>query len=243
MSITAVSLYRDTKNFFHHQLATIILMALVTSFITVLIGHVLLLATDPLLIPDLKNKGGNLFETLQNMSPDQQRILLRISAASIIATLTGHVLLLGGMLCLIPAASAGKNLSALTAMGSAIPLLPRLLLLIFSMTLIIQLGFIGYIVPGIILSILLSLSPVILTTEKSGVIAAMRSSFRLAKKNIRLVAPAVSVWLLIKLLISLLAVKSTFLPATATAVIFTAVSHLASAVLIIFLSRLYMLLR
>jgi len=41
MSITAASLYRDTGNFFRHQLVTIVLMAMLTSLISVMIGQAL----------------------------------------------------------------------------------------------------------------------------------------------------------------------------------------------------------
>ena len=48
MSITASSLYRDTGNFLRHQLVTIVLMALLTSFITVIVGHALTPGEDQL---------------------------------------------------------------------------------------------------------------------------------------------------------------------------------------------------
>ncbi|WP_338556215.1 YciC family protein [Erwinia sp. E_sp_B04_7] len=245
MSFTAGSLYRDTGNFFRHQLVTIILLALLTSFITVLIGHALTPDADQLSILTEGDSGAgmSLFEMVQNMSPDQQRVLLRASAAGTFASLVGNTLLLGGMLSLIPMVSAGQRVSALRAIGQSAPFLPRLLLLVFIMTLVIQLGFMVLVVPGVVLTVLLALAPVIQATEKVGVVAAMRTSIRLVWSQMKVVAPAVAVWLLAKILVLLLATSVTVLPANVASVVLNALSNLVSAILIIYLYRLYMLLR
>ncbi|WP_455915535.1 YciC family protein [Pantoea agglomerans] len=245
MSFTAGSLYRDTGNFFRHQLVTIILMALLTSFITVLIGHALTPGADQLsILTDGDNGSGmSLIEMVQNMSPDQQRVLLKASAAGTFASLVGNTLLLGGMLSLLPMVSAGQRVSALRAIGASAPTLPRLLLLVFLMTLIIQLGFMALVVPGLILAVVLSLAPVILSTEKVGIFTAMRTSTRLVWSQMKVVAPAIAVWLLAKVVVLFLASSLTILPANVASVLLNALSNLVSAILIIYLYRLYMLLR
>lgn len=245
MSFTAGSLYRDTGNFFRHQLVTIILVALLTSFITVLIGHALTPGADQLsILTDGDNGSGmSLIEMVQNMSPDQQRVLLKASAAGTFASLVGNTLLLGGMLSLLPMVSAGQRVSALRAIGASAPTLPRLLLLVFLMTLIIQLGFMALVVPGLILAVVLSLAPVILSTEKVGIFAAMRTSTRLVWSQMKVVAPAIAVWLLAKVVVLFLASSLTILPANVASVLLNALSNLVSAILIIYLYRLYMLLR
>ncbi|OON41224.1 hypothetical protein BTJ39_04445 [Izhakiella australiensis] len=248
MSITASSLYRDSGNFFRHQLVTIFLMALLTAFISVMIGHALTPGADQLSqLPQNGFSSTNLMDMVRNLSPEQQRILLRASFAGTLASLVGNTLLMGGMLTLIPLVSAGQRTSALRAIGLSAPLLPRLLILSFLMTLVIQLGFLFVVVPGVILAVLLSLAPVILGAGQHGIFASIRQSVNLAWHNMRLVTPAVLFWLLAKML--LLLVITRLLPElaenyyTLLSVVANGVSNLISALLIIYLCRLYMLLR
>ncbi|PLV61759.1 YciC family protein [Erwinia sp. B116] len=245
MSITAASLYRDTGNFFRHQLVTIVLMAMLTSLISVMIGQALTPGADQMAILSQGDAGSaaTLMEMVQNMSPEQQQVLLRASAAGTFAALIGNALLLGGMLSLIPLVSGGQRISALRAIGASAPMLPRLLLLTFLMTLVIQLGFMVLVLPGIILAVLLALSPMIMVNEKIGVFAAMRASLRLVWGHVRLVAPAVLLWIVAKLILMLLASSLTILPANVASVVLNGLSNVVSALLIIYLSRLTMLLR
>ncbi|BAN96379.1 hypothetical protein E05_16130 [Plautia stali symbiont] len=244
MSITASSLYRDTGNFLRHQLVTIVLMALLTSFITVIVSHALTPGEDQLsLLSQTDSSASSLFEIVQNMSPDQQRILLRASAAGTFAALIGNTLLLGGMLCLLPMVSSGQRVSALRAIGASAPLLPKLLVQTFLITLLVQLGFMVLMVPGVILAIMLSLAPVMLASEKMGIFSAMRASMRLVWKNIKVIAPAIILWLLAKIALMFFFSSLTVLPANIASVVLNALGNLVSAILIIYLYRLYMLLR
>ena len=121
--------------------------------------------------------------------------------------------------------------------------LPRLLLLIFLTTLLVQLGLLLIIVPGILLAIAFSLAPVIATSDNLGAIKSMRLSARLAFANLRLLAPAVLFWLLAKAAVLLLATQFTLVSSLVAAILLNGLSNLISALLLIYLYRLYMLLR
>lgn len=247
MPITARTLYRDSFNFFRHQISTLCLLALLTAFISVILNQAFTPGADDLSIlasaDGTLTSGMGLQEMVQQMTPEQQMVLLKVSAAASFSALIGNVLLLGGMLALIPLVSQGQRLSALRAIGTSAPMLPRLLLLMFLCTLMVQLGITAFIVPGIVLAVGLALSPMIMSQEKVGVIRAIRSSFRLSFANVRLISPAIMLWLAAKLALLLLVGVLSALHPTVGMVIMGALSNLVSAMLIIYLSRLYMLVR
>ncbi len=249
MPIMASTLYRDMLNFTRNQLVSIVLLALLTALISVSLGHALSPDTEQLLV--LNGEGTEITDTanmslqelVQQMTPEQQRVLLRASAAGTFAGLVGNVILAGALLTMIRLVSDRQPISVLRAVGLSAPILPRLLLLIFITTLLVQLGLLLVVVPGILVAIALSLAPVIAVSENLGVFKSMRLSSKLAFANIRLITPAVLVWLLAKAAVLLLAAQFTQVSSLVAAVLLNGLSNIISALLLIYLYRLYMLLR
>lgn len=249
MPITANTLYRDSFNFLRNQIAAILLLALLTAFITVMLNQTFMPASEQLSIlsipeNDITSSGNlSISEIVSQMTPEQQMVLLRVSAVATFSALVGNVLLVGGLLTLIAMVSQGRRVSALQAIGLSLPILPRLLVLMFISTLVIQLGLTFFIVPGVAIAIALSLSPIIATNERMGIFAAMKASAQLAFANVRLIVPAMMLWIAVKLLLLFLISRFTVLPPTIATIVLSTLSNLASALLLVYLFRLYMLLR
>ncbi|MEI7365811.1 YciC family protein, partial [Pectobacterium parmentieri] len=104
MPITANALYRDAMNFTRNQFISILMMSLLTAFITVIMNNVFLPSVDELQIllhsinddfPASAKLG--LMDLVQQLTPEQKNVLLKISAADIFSTLVGNSLLVGGV--------------------------------------------------------------------------------------------------------------------------------------------------
>ncbi|MDW5498456.1 YciC family protein [Pseudomonas lundensis] len=249
MPITANTLYRDSFNFFRNQLTSILMLALLTAFISVLLNQAFSPDVEQLKILSATegdfaaSAGMGIQEIIQQMTPEQQMVLLKVSAAATFSALVGNVLLVGGMLTLIHLVSQGQRISALRAIGASAPQLPRLLLLLFICTLLIQLGLTLFVVPGVLMAIAFSLAPVITATDNKGVFASIKLSCKLAFANARVIVPAMMLWLAAKLLVLFLVSHLSVLTPNVASVVLTALSNLVSALLLIYLFRLYMLLR
>lgn len=249
MPITANVLYRDSFNFFRNQLANIISLALLSAGVSVLLNQIF--GTDAEIFKILNAvKGG--FSTsastdiqtfIHQMTPEQQLILLKATAAATFSALVGNTLLISWVLTLLCLVSQKGRGSALHAIGSSAPAFPRLMLLLFICSVIIQLGLRMLVVPGIIMAIAFSLASIITTTDKKGVFASIRLSSRLAYSHAWVIAPAIVLWLLSKLILFCVFSYLQLLAPYAANLSVTALNNLISSFFLIYLFRLYSLLR
>ncbi len=82
-----------------------------------------------------------------------------------------------------------------------------------------------------------------MVADKSGVFHAIKLSARLAYDNLRITASAIVTWMLTKIVILLLVSLLPISSPTVMAVVLNGLGNLISAILLIYLFRLYMLLR
>lgn len=248
MPIMARTLYRDMLNFFRNHFVNIILLVLLTALINVMLGHALSPGREQLMFLFDSTEIGNtasmsLSQIIEQLSGDQQRILLKASAAATFAGLVSNMVLSSGLLTMIRLISDHQPISVFRAIGLSAPILLRLFFLIFLSTFLVQLGLLLLVVPGVLLLLAFSLAPIIATRDNLGAIKSMRLSAKMAYANIRLIAPAMLFWLLAKATVLLLATKITIVSTLLVEILLNGLSNLISTLLLIYLYRLYMLLR
>ncbi|MBT0723015.1 UPF0259 family protein [Rosenbergiella sp. S61] len=238
MSLTAKPFYRDAAQHFTQHFKPLILISLLSAFVTVLLLKTFLPSTDPL--GDFLQSGQStesLFGLLQDMSEDQRSVLMHISAVMTFSALIGNTLLVGGVLKYLSATAQGQATSAIRAIGASAPVWPRLLIQTFLLTTIVQLGFYVLIVPGIVLMVLFSLSPVLLLEKDRGLLKTMKQSVPLVWKNIRLIAPAVIAWFVVRIALTFLFGSFGLMPNSLILLVSNVLAHLTSALLLIYLYR------
>ncbi|VAX76820.1 UPF0259 membrane protein YciC [Serratia symbiotica] len=249
MPITANVLYRDSLNFFRNQLTSILMLVMLTASISLLLNQIL--GTDSEILKILNATNGDfatspsmgIQEFIRKMRPEQQIMLLKATVAAAFSALVGKALLIGGVLTLLRLISQGQDTSAIRALVISIPVLPRLMLLLFICSLLIQLGLRLLVVPGVIMAIAFSLSSIITTTDKQGVFDSIKLSCRLAFFNVRVIVPAMLLWVVAKLLLFFMFGHLAPLMPNAARWGVAALGNLVSALLLIYLFRLYILLR
>lgn len=246
MPITANILYRESFNFFKNQLYNILFLALLSAFITVILNQMFLIDVEQfnrITIRDFTTSSEiGIKELVNMMTPEQQIMLLKILIVTTISTLVGNILLIGSTLTLITLVSKGNYFSLWRVIYIALPILPRLGCLTFFCMLLVQFGFALFIVPGFIIALSVSLSPIMIMSKKISIFDAIKSSAILAFSNIRLIVPAMILWFSAKLLILIILSKVIlYLPVVADIILHT-LNNLISISLLIYLFRLHMLL-
>ncbi|OTA15155.1 membrane protein [Xenorhabdus vietnamensis] len=242
MPITANTLYRDSINFLKNQLLSIVTLSALAALVTTLLGHLLMPNGEQLkLLEEIQNivrESGNtgIQHFVAKLTPDEQLILIRTMFGILFTGIFGNTLLTASMLVLINAVSNGQKTNAIHASILSMTLLPKMFLLILICNLLVQIGYALMLLPGILFSIAFALAPIFLFEKGKNVFSSMQNSWRLAFGNLRLLIPAVLLWLATKLILALVAAKM-------PNILLSVLDNLLSSLLLIYLFRLYMLIK
>ncbi|MBK4764909.1 MAG: hypothetical protein FT671_00830 [Pantoea sp. Brub] len=244
MSITANLLYREAKNFFQNRILIFIIISLLTSVVTMLLYYIFALPISEKIIIFNKQqlKDSSLFEIIKNMSMQDKSLMLRFFIINTSIELINCSILYSIILNLIPVVVSKKNFLSFYNINQCILSFPKMFLLNFLANILIQLGFIILFIPGILFTILFSMSPIFLVNDKSGIIKSLINSNFLVFKNIKLIIPVIIISLISKIILLLFFTISIHIPSYITLLLFTTLNNLISSFLIVYLYRLYMLL-
>lgn len=247
MRIRVNVLYRDMINFLLNNFFSIILLSLLSSIAVVTISHLLSPGKEQLIIINdssfnSDSSGISIVQSMKNTSLQQKKMLLCSASASAISSLIGDILLTGSLLTIIHLSSNHQYIKVLRVFSLSALLMPRLLFLTLLTTILIELGVFFFIVPGILMILAFSLSPIIISQENIGIFKSIYLSTNIAFSNVRIIGSAILPWILSKFLIVLISIQYFSTHTLITEVFFSTLSNLISSMLLIYLFRFYMLL-
>ncbi|XBC38418.1 MAG: YciC family protein [Buchnera aphidicola (Floraphis choui)] len=245
MHITTNSLYCDTISFFKKKWLIILIITFFSSSITSILDNIFALHLNILTIfYEFKtNHYHSLFDFIQTLTPDQQRQLLLFSIIKLCSSLIGNTFLISILTIFIQFTSLKKENFFLELKRTNPYLFMSVFLLILINTIVIQLGLVLLIVPGIIFFILLSLSPIILIINNTTITKSIIDSIQITLNNFKVVSPAIIIWIFLKLIILMLLSDINIISESISFFLLSIIINLISSILIIYLFRFHMLSR
>ncbi|PPI86776.1 YciC family protein [Candidatus Pantoea edessiphila] len=243
MQITVNSLYRETKTFFRYQIMTFVLTALLAAFITTIFIYCIGEYDSSLNVINNNNMQDNYLSTITN-EENLNRINKIITTVMILnlLELINNTILIGSVLYLISNLCKKNQINTSVAIQELISFIPRLMILIFIINLMIQIGFALLFFPGFIVITLCSMSPIILVRDKKSIFSSIKSSSKIVRDNLKIIIPAIIIWIMSKILCMMFFSIFSFLQSHLVSFIFMFINNLIFMFLITYLSRFHMLL-
>ncbi|URJ23755.1 YciC family protein [Blochmannia endosymbiont of Camponotus sp.] len=241
-----IKVSQDVLCFIRNYYINITTLIFATTLMQASLDYILLPKTEDLIfMHNFINR--SLQDIIKELSSDQQYILLKLSAANSISKLLSSTFLFGSILTMLHVLSTtdknNQSFNIINIIKSAIPMFPKLLLLIFYTTLCIQLGLMIAIVPGILLTIIISLTPIIITTNNISIMEAIRLSIKVSYRNIYLTTPPILLWFLMKTIFILIYIHYFHSWIFIVKILINSTNNILSVIILIYLYRLYMIIR
>ncbi|HCH50191.1 MAG TPA: hypothetical protein DEV59_05840 [Proteus sp.] len=246
MPTTASTIYRDSLNFYKNELRSLVtlsaFLAAILAVITSLVGpntQEYQLMID--FIADFqKTKLASASPAeLEAMSNSVVGVAKKVLVLYSFETLLQSILVLT-LLIFVMGLSSGHNPTIGQSFSSGLPRLPKMFLLIVLCSILISAGFMVMIIPGIILLIGFAMAPVILIRQNS-LGNAIRLGWKIGFSESRLLIPALGIWILLQFGIGFLTNITMQLPDFVHNFLYYLLKNMASAWVIIYLFRLFML--
>ncbi|QIE01993.1 YciC family protein [Buchnera aphidicola] len=244
MRITVRELYHDTYYFFSKQIKMIIFISISVTFLNIFLE--MLFQPDMHISSIIENNhfinANSLLELINNMNIYEKHQLLKYSIVKIMIFLASKTILTSSIITLILFLSNMIKDSIISLIYSFLSFLPSLFMLNFLTVIIIQLGLMLFVVPGVLLSIILPLSPIILSFKHGGLISSIRTSMYLSWKHIKIIGPGVLFWIFGKFFITILFLSYMHVMNKNIILFMLNISiNIIFSILIIYLFRFYMI--
>ncbi|WP_075431889.1 YciC family protein [Buchnera aphidicola] len=190
----------DSYLFFKKQIINIIILSALCAFFTIIIQYMIgpNLNEISILYETFFLKKYTFFQILHKITNEQKKIILHIFCVKTLSLLINHTALYTAIIFLIKSIISKKQKNLYHIIKKSIHYLPIVLPLIFLKFFITEVGFIFFKIPGIILSILLPLSPVLLLIENQNILSSLKNSILISWENIYVIIFPILVWNFLK---------------------------------------------
>ncbi len=245
MSVTANLLISDSFNFFKNQLIDLFILSFISATITIILYYSLVPINDMLTIVKtigIQSNLTSLIKWINQLSNEEKNIIMKISLFSLTTIFIGLILLVSSVITYLLELSIGNKINAFQAFILSLNILPNMFILSIICTIIIYFGFILFILPGIILAIGSSLSPIILITIKNiSPLKAICQSWKITFRYWWLILSILLFWLSSQMFLTIFLGQFRFLPGLVNNIISFTVNNLITSFTLIYFFRLYML--
>ncbi|WDI79141.1 YciC family protein [Candidatus Purcelliella pentastirinorum] len=245
MNINIKKISKNTIFFYKKQFIKILLISIIAAFITIIINNTLITKIEFLqnLINqyEIFNIKQNLIELILKMTKEEKKTFIQLCIVITCSHLIGNTFLNVSLINIINNILKNKKNNIQKLICKILNDFPKSLILTTIINIITEIGMIIFIVPGIIISSILSLSQIILIIEKKKIINSIKQSILLANKNIKIITFGISLIFIIKIIIFILSTKIIFFSKSINLITIQTINNLISSIQIIYIYRYYTL--
>lgn len=233
-------LYLDTWYYIRFNYVYIIKIIIIITSVQVGLDHFFLLKKSELIFIN-NDSNISINDLFNQLSENQRYTLIKIFIISNIFKIFINTTLCISILTMLQLTTnnANYNFNSSNLIKKSVLFFPKLLLLIFYNTLFIQLGLLLALIPGVIVAILTSLSPIVIINDNTAIIKAIQNSVKISIVHIHLIAPAILLWFLIKIIIAIIWIQCVGQWIFFIKTLLNGIDYLVSIILLIYLYHLY----
>lgn len=121
-----------------------------------------------------------LFSLIRGVSPRRRRVLLRTSTTSAFSKLVNGTVLTKNMVLVVRLISTNREIDTLQTVNTDTPVLPGLFVLVFLAALLMRVNVVLIIIPKVVVTVLLTLTPIVLMRSGVNVFTSVHDDVQLA---------------------------------------------------------------
>ncbi|ARC53786.1 YciC family protein [Candidatus Riesia pediculicola] len=247
MSIRTSSIFEDSSNFLRNQFNDILLLSFFSAIVSVILYHFIVSAEEIDRIVNLakeKNDIHSMIFWIQNLSRRDKLLIFKASLLSLITIVLGFTTLNSSLIIYLNEFNKRRFINSVQAIYLSLKTIPKMLILLILHILTVYFGLLFFIIPGVVVSIGFSFSPIILIV-KEGIIPskAILESWNISFRHFWKIVFILLIWTLFQVFLSIFSEKVlSFFNTFLKSLIHFTINNLFTSFVLIYFFRLYTLI-